>query len=288
MSLRGEPDETAFYRTQLKRFSAILIVAFLAVLFIFWRVENERAERLRMMLVEVITPGLELRHLPGRALHRMSESVTGFVSARRQQEALEEDIRSLEFLRQRVTQLEYENFQLRRLINYRSPPQNSTMAARILVDTRTRVGRSILIGIGREQGAMEGWPILGGIGLLGRIVVTGEDVSRVILISDVSSKVPAKLYGSATVGMVVGDNSATPRFEAFSGTGSIAPGQQVFTSGNGGVFPPGLLIGTLVRLADGSMHILPSENLDNLDYVQVLDSRMLEDFGNSVPLVIAP
>ena len=288
MIIQDEPGEAAVYNTPLRRFLAILLIALLIAIFVFWRVENDRAERLRMRFVEHFVPGLELRQVPARLVADLSDAMSGYFATRRRLQSLESEVRALRAWRERAERLEYENAQLQRLVDLRSLPRHATVAAKILFDTRSHSRQSILIGLGRDQGAKEGYPVLGKVGLIGRILTAGNEVSRVILLSDAGSKVPVMLPNSGVSGLVAGDNSSEPRFEFASDIGPVRPGQRVVTSGKGGVYPSGLLVGTVIRRADGSLRILPAETLAQADYVRVIKHQRTEQLDDDdVPLIVA-
>ena len=90
-----------------------------------------------------------------------------------------------------------------------------------------------------------------GIGLVGRISGVGQNTSRVILLSDASSRVPASVQPSGQRAMVAGDNSSAPLLDFLENSDLVRPGDRVVTSGDGGVFPAGVLIGSVAADPDG-------------------------------------
>ena len=97
--------------------------------------------------------------------------------------------------------------------------------------------------------------------------------SRIILLSDVKSYVPAIIEPNNQEAIVRGDNSSAPLIDFVRGIEKIQPGFRVYTSGKGGVFPPGILIGKVVLSADKKIRVKLSANINKLDYLRVLINK---------------
>ena len=82
--------------------------------------------------------------------------------------------------------------------------------------------------------------------MVGRISGVEDRISRIILLSDVKSFVPAIIEPNNQEAIVRGDNSSAPLIDFVRGIKKIQPGFRIYTSGTGGVFPPGILIGKVV------------------------------------------
>ena len=114
-----------------------------------------------------------------------------------------------------------------------------------------------------------GFPVIDAQGLVGRLLETGSRVARVLLLTDLNSRIPIEIGRLGVRGIMVGDNGVTPRIEHLPADALIAVGDDVSTSGVGGIFPRGLRIGTVTD--DGtSFRVAPRARFDELDYVSVL------------------
>ena len=111
---------------------------------------------------------------------------------------------------------------------------------------------------------------MGGLGLVGRISGVGKKTSRVLLLSDVSSSIPITIQKIGRKGLVIGDNSLSPTVNFLGNSRSLMPGMRITTSGEGKVFPPDLLIGTLVLDTTGKMRVSLAAELNELNYLRVL------------------
>ena len=94
-----------------------------------------------------------------------------------------------------------------------------------------------------------------GIGLVGRVAGVARNSARVLLLTDANSRVPAVIQPSGQRAIVTGDNSARPLVDFIENRDAIRPGDRVVSSGDGGVFPEGVLIGSLEINAGGRLRV---------------------------------
>ena len=143
------------------------------------------------------------------------------------------------------------------------------VTSRVIASSGGPFARSALINAGREQNIRTGYPVLSSAGLAGRIVETGERVAQVLLLTDLNSRIPVSVGTNGVRAVLVGDNSAFPRLAYLEPDARVAAGDEVSTSGVGGLFPRGLRIGIVVK-ERGSLAVRPHSLLDTLEYVSVL------------------
>ena len=99
-----------------------------------------------------------------------------------------------------------------------------------------------------EQGVARGQAAIAEGGLVGRLTEIGSRAARVLLITDLNSRIPVVIHGSRTSAVLAGDNSDRPRLVFASEPKAIRIGDRVVTSGEGGVFPPGLPVGVVAAI----------------------------------------
>jgi rod shape-determining protein MreC len=125
-------------------------------------------------------------------------------------------------------------------------------------------------------------PVATDEGLIGKITSVSDSISVVLLISDENCRVAAKVEGSREQGIVSGERVTTGltpvlSLNFLSKQADLKPGQKVYTSGVGGVFPSGLLIGSVktfrVRELDGQAQLTPAVDLSHLEDVFVVTGR---------------
>ena len=109
-----------------------------------------------------------------------------------------------------------------------------------------------------------------GLGLVGRIAGVGERSARIIFLNDGSSRVPAIVRPSGQRALVSGDNGPAPVLEFIDQTDELRPGDRVVSSGDGGLYPPDILIGQVVVGADGRQRVRLAADYRRLDFVRVV------------------
>ena len=140
----------------------------------------------------------------------------------------------------------------------------------MVADSASAFVRSVLIGAGEAQGLHPGQPVVNGAGLVGRVVEVGARSARVLLITDLISRIPVYIISTGDRAIVAGDNGQRLQLLYLPRDTPVSSGDVVVTSGHGGAFPPGLPIGTLEAVSDTKTIVAPFAELGRLDYVRVL------------------
>ncbi|MDG1708771.1 MAG: rod shape-determining protein MreC, partial [Emcibacteraceae bacterium] len=132
--------------------------------------------------------------------------------------------------------------------------------------------KSMLINSGTIDGVKKGHAVVNEDGVIGRTINVAGSASRVLLLSDINSRIPVKFAETGVNVILAGDNSELQQVE-FMPTDEIANvGDQIVTSGMGGIFPPDLPVGEVSEITDfGAIKIQPSVNLNRLNYVSVIE-----------------
>lgn len=109
----------------------------------------------------------------------------------------------------------------------------------------------------------------------GRVVSVGKSSSRILLIDDINARVPVLLESSRTRAMVFGNNTPTLRLAHVPPGVALQVGERLVTSGVGGIYPPGLPVGVVSKVAaDGTIEVEPFADLGRLEFVQIIDSGL--------------
>jgi rod shape-determining protein MreC len=133
------------------------------------------------------------------------------------------------------------------------------------------LNRSLMISAGLEEGVRKNQPVIAAEGLIGRVIDVGKHSARVLLITDAASRIPAAVESSREQLILAGDNSERPVMTHMVHNNLPKPGEVIVTSGKGGIFPPGLEIGRVVKQgSSGSLRIHTPIRWNQLEFVQVL------------------
>ena len=175
--------------------------------------------------------------------------------------------------------LEGENNRLRNALGYRERAVFKLMPARIIARDAATWYNTIKIDRGSAELIEPDMPVLTEEGLVGKTTVVSEHAAVVVLISDENCRVAVTVEGTREQGIVKGERSshtAQPiiSLNYLSKQANLKPGQKVLTSGVGGVFPSGVLIGAVrefkVRELDGYATIVPAVDLSTIEDVFIV------------------
>ena len=194
---------------------------------------------------------------------------------RQQNEEMRERLAALEEARQ-------ENERLRELVAFVEARELDAVGARVIGKPATLWEGVITIDRGTAQGVKVGMPVLASQGLIGQIVEVAQHSSRVRLITDQRSGVAAILQATRAEGIVNGSIEGDITLDFVSRESTVTVGDVVLTSGMGGVYPKGLLIGEVadVQLSDADLFprisVRPSADLEGIEEVVVLVGAPVE------------
>lgn len=264
------------YATPVRRILIAVLALALLVLFLFWRIDSPRAEQMRVALIDRIVPRLEWALVP---VTRVSQMIAGFQSYARlyeQNQELRRELQRMSAWKEAAVQLEQENSKLLALNNVRIDPSLTGLTGMVLMDSGTAFRQSVLLNVGAQDGVVEGWATMDGLGLVGRIAGVGRSTSRVVLLTDPSSRVPVTVQPTGERALLTGDNTPLPLLEFIENLDNVRPGDRVVTSGDGGVFPSGLLVGQVAQGSDGRMRVLMAADYGRLEFLRVLRSHPAE------------
>ncbi|MEM8590101.1 MAG: rod shape-determining protein MreC [Pseudomonadota bacterium] len=264
-------------RSWAHRFSfAILLVAAIGLMMLT-KIDTLVVEDVRARVTDAVSPVLNAVSRPAATVATVVEDVRQLSDLRAENARLEAENRALLQYQEIAFRLEAENLSLRALTNYRPDYRHRFLTARVIADGAGAFVRSLALNVGTADGIESGQAVLGGNGLAGRVVQAGERTARVLLITDFNARIPVLLERSRDRAMLVGDNTDRPHLTYLGEEASIAVGDRVVTSGHGGMFPPGLPVGTVVGLDDGLIRIQPFEQLDRLEFVRVVGFETVDE-----------
>lgn len=199
------------------------------------------------------------------ALHEVNVTVHGLVSgagdywnAADQNADLKQE---RDALRQQITRARavlQENRQLKAALQLRERSPETIATGRIVGSSFSSPRRFAIFSAGQSDGVQIGMPVRSASGLVGRIIDSGQLASRVLLVSDRSNIVPARLLrgGNPIISQGRGDGTIDLR-PLEVGRNPFRPGDIVVTSGTGGLYPPLIPLGRVVRLDDDGAIAIP-------------------------------
>lgn len=261
---------TGDYAAPMRRLLLSVVVLCLIAVFVVWRIDSPRVERLRAQITDSLVPNMDWAMAPVTGTVNLLRDFQSYRQMAEQNAELRRELRQMHAWKEAALQLEQENARLLDLNNVQLDPRLTYITGVVLADSGSPYRQSVLLNIGRRDGIIDGWAAMDGIGLVGRISGVAANTSRVLLLTDANSRVPAVIQPSGQRAMVAGDNSPRPLVDFIENRDSVRPGDRVVSSGDGGVFPAGLLIGALEVDPGGRLRVGLAADYERLEFLRVL------------------
>jgi rod shape-determining protein MreC len=202
--------------------------------------------------------------------------VKGYFFAVSENRRLRHELVEMRAWRDEALALKNVNARYEQMLGVQTEPPVPMATGRAITDARGPFARSRLLNVGGAKGVRIGNPVLSEHGVVGRIAGISPGISRMVLLTDVASRVPVLIERTDARAMLTGDGSRSPRLDYVRGVGSVQAGDRVLTSGDGGGFPRGLPVGVVAKGVDGSWRVKLYSDRSAIDYVRVL---LFQDFG---------
>lgn len=261
------------YFGPIRRLLVGLIVLALLGIFLIWRIDSPRVERFRAAVIDRVVPSFEWAMAPVTGTANLISDFQSYQQLSEQNNDLRRELQQMKAWKEAALQLEQENAKLLDLNNVRLDPKFTYVTGVVLTDSGSPFRQSVLLNVGARDGIIDGWPTMDGIGLVGRISGVGQRTSRVILLSDTSSRIPVTIQPSGQKAILTGDNTLNPPIEFLENPDLVRPGDRVVSSGDGGVFPADLLVGQVALGSDRRLRVRLSADYERLEFLRVLRSR---------------
>lgn len=286
-----EPLRTEDFSGPLKRLILVVLMLVLVGVFILWRIDSPRVERFRIAVIDRVVPNFDWAFAPVTGAANLIKDFQSYRKIYDQNQELRRELQRMESWKEAALQLEQENARLLDLNNVRLDPRLTSISGNVLADSGSPYRQSVLINVGARDGILDGWAAMDGIGLVGRVSGVGERSSRVLLLTDASSRVPVTVQPSGQRGLIVGDNTLAPPIDFVENRDLIRPGDRVVSSGDGDVFPSGVLIGHIAVDTGGRMRVRLAADYERLEFLRILrnyGTERISDPGRMVLPEILP
>jgi rod shape-determining protein MreC len=270
-------DNREDYATPLRRLLVGILLLVLFATFLVWRIDSPRVERFRAAVIDRVVPSFDWALAPVTGLVNLVQDFQSYQQLAEQNDDLRRELQQMKAWKEAALQLEQENAKLLDLNNVRLDPKLTYVTGVVLTDSGSPFRQSVLLNVGGRDGIIDGWPTMDGIGLVGRIAGVGNETSRVLLLTDTSSRIPITIQPSGQQAILAGDNTLNPPIDFLENPDVVRPGDRVVTSGDGGVFPADLQVGQVALGNDQRLRVRLSADYERLQFLRVLRAQPHED-----------
>jgi len=254
------------------RFASIILMLAAVALIVMGRIDPTMVDRARAETADFFAPALAVVQQPLASVRDTMAVTRGLLNLAQENEQLREENARLKKWQATALELEAHDQVLRGLLNVPKTAPPILRTEPVIAEPGGLYVRSVLVGGGAHDGLAKGQAAMAGPGLIGRITEIGAWSARVLLITDLNSRIPVIMEGTRTHAILAGDNTNHPYLMYLPKAATVSPGDRVVTAGHDGVFPTGLTVGRVSSIDNGEIRVEPVADLDRLEYVELVDN----------------
>ena len=255
----------------------VIVLALAVALVLLGKAQSGLFDRARMKITDWLAPTLESVHAPVQAFNRWAGSLDEMFNVYQQNLALKDENARLKQWRNVAVVMQDRVHHYQDMLHAVPDPDVNSVLAQVIGRASRPFLQTMILNAGENQSVKPGEAVVDPRGMIGRIYLAGDHTSWVILLTDLNSRIPVTIAGSdgktqTLQAIMTGDNSAMPMLDTLSQQVTLNAGDQVVSSGDGGLLPPGLAIGTVVG-GPGAYRVSLLSDPASVEDVEVLAFR---------------
>jgi len=265
----GIAVRSAFLRRGTQQKFSLFVLVILSVVLIFVEtIETRPLNKVRSFVKDVVYRGATIVSFPLKSVNNFTDFLENHLNLYSNYNELIKENNELKNNISKEDFLELENSQLRKLIDEQIESSSNLVSARIMIDKQSPYLNSFVINIGSNKSIKNGMAVLDGKNFIGRIVDVNFFSSRVLLVSDLNSKIPILSEPSGSHAILSGHGTNELTLEYLSENHGIQDGDKIYTSGKEGIFTPGIVVGK-AKIEKNKIKVLLFADLDQITFVNI-------------------
>ena len=265
----GISIRSAFLRKGTQQRFSLFVLAIISILLIFLEtIETKPLNKIRSFVKDVVYRTAVVVTYPTKIFSGSYNVVENHFSLYKNYNDLKKENDNLKNQYSKAKFLELENSQLRKLIDEQAQSESNLVSARVMLDEQSPYLNSFVINIGSNKEIKNGMAVLDGKNFIGRIVDVNFFSSRILLVTDLNSKIPVISEPSGNHAILSGHGNSRPTLEYFSENQKIHENDIIYTSGKEGIFAPGIPIGE-AKIAKDIIEVQLYSELNEITFVNI-------------------
>ena len=205
--------------------------------------QNKPLDILRSTTKDIIYRGSAIVSLPEKGFQHFSRLISNHFNIIDENKRLKEENTNLKKSVNESNYLVVENLQLKEVLERETELNKELVNAKVIIDKDSPFLKSIILNKGSRENIKKGLAVLDGSNFIGRVVEVNFFSSRVLLVTDLNSKIPIVIEPKGYQAILTGTSLKKPILEFLPKNHDLDNGQKIYTSGKAGIFSPGILIG---------------------------------------------
>ena len=261
-----------------QRFSLLSLILFSIIFLVLGNYNFKIINFNKILIKEIVYYSSFIITVPENIIKKSVNRVSGHLDYYKDYQIVKSELQELKNKDLSKKIIAYENIELRKLIDDYFI-EDSQEYARVLIDKKSPFLRSIVINKGSKDGVKPGMTVYDDIYLIGKVVEVNFLTSRVLLISDINSKVPVTIQPLNVQGIMSGFDKQKGLLQYIKDEKLINSNNEeliVVTSGTGGIFRSGIPIGKInftETTANNKIVVNFYRNFSQLKYVKILSHK---------------
>ena len=251
-----------------QKFSLFALILFSIILLYVDTIETKPLNYLRSVVKDVIYRGSVIVSSPSRGLKTTVTTIKDHINLYSDYRQLKEENSRLKDQAYDPNFLIFENKQLRQLLDDQITSSTNLVSSRVMLDKQSPYLNSFVINSGSNRKIKNGLAVLDGKNFIGRIVDVNFFSSRVLLVTDLNSKIPVIIEPSGYHAILSGIGKSEPILEFLPENHTVQFGNKVYTSGKEGIFSPGIPIGE-VNMSTENILVSLFSDLTQITFVNI-------------------
>ena len=248
-------------------FSFLLAFTILLSTFIFSNINYS----IKAKVLDYSTIIISSLYSPINTINNSISNISGIINVHENNKKLSLVNENYKNLTNDIIILKKENNEYKKLLNISDEIDFKFVTSKIISRSNLSYTRSVILTSGKNDGIVKGSPVIYKNSLLGYINQVGNISSRLISITDALVKIPSVIIEKDFKIIVSGNNNKYLEILNYDELSPIKEGDRVFTSGDGNMYPENLFVGTIMKKSSGDLIIVPSVDINNLNYVYILN-----------------
>ena len=244
------------------------------VLILFNKTDYILIKKIKSSSLDIISPVTKVITSPFVFFSNIANNLNDFKILKNENAKLKEEVTRLKKWQLLALKNQRENKAYKKLLNSTNNNIDVIKTASVIAKTPGIYSNTIVINAGKNQGLSEDLAIINERGLVGKVISTSDNKSKILLINDQNSSVPVRTFKGDYFAIIKGSTNNKYLISSFiKNEKKPKVGDLLITSGNSNIFPQDVLVGKVLKVNNNHFIALPFVDFDNLDFVQAVKSN---------------